>query len=410
MIRKPAGIIFRFFAKAALVVFVLPLLYLVEPFHRIRLGLMFTQRIGHLAFNTDYFIRKQQYFGAPPRTTFLFFGWDPANKFLFDMFKKHLNVFESRWGTRLLSAWRPIIKRTRFWESMTCIEPLRYFIMNNTEATLSFTEEEEKRGRELLSEMGVGEDDWFVCFHARDGKYLRQWRPDQTDTWVKTDFRNSLIESYIPAAEYISSRGGFAIRMGAIVEKPLPETGNPKIIDYASKFRSDFMDIYLCAKCRFFLSSSSGIDYVSTIFDKPIAVGNFFPHTVSYNREFDLVIPRLIKSVEHDRIVSYPEATGAGFYAAASAGTDSRNYEKKKFRYQLHDADDTLDLCKDMIDRLEGNPLSEDSETFQKRYADEYLSHHAHYQLLGKVGPRFLSKYKHLIFSDNFNKEEPSSR
>jgi len=281
--------------------------------------------------------------------------------------------------------------------------------MNNTQATLSFTEEEEKRGRELLSKMGVGEDDWFACFHARDGKYFRQWRPNLIDHWKKTDFRNSLIESYMPAAEYISSRGGFAIRMGAVVEKPLSETGNPRIIDYASKFRSDFMDVYLCAKCRFFLSSASGIDYVSTIFDKPIAVVNFFPHTVSYNRQFDLVIPRLIKPVEGDRIVSYPEASEAGFYAAAPTGTDAHNYHKKKFCFQVHDADDTLDLCKDMIDSLDGIPLSQDAQDFQKRYADKYWSHHDHYQLLGKVGPRFLSKYRHLIFPEDFSEGETAS-
>ena len=95
--------------------------------------------------------------------------------------------------------------------------------------------------------MGIGADDWFVCMHARDTSYLREWRPEYADAWDKVDFKNASIESYVKAAEYIAAQGGFVLRYGAVVEKPFPVTDNPRIIDYATKHRSDFMDIFLAA-------------------------------------------------------------------------------------------------------------------------------------------------------------------
>jgi putative glycosyltransferase (TIGR04372 family) len=58
--------------------------------------------------------------------------------------------------------------------------------------------------------------------------------------------------------------------MGHIVEKKL-NTSNPKIFDYANNgMRTDFLDIFLSANCSFAISTSTGLDYVPTIFRKPV--------------------------------------------------------------------------------------------------------------------------------------------
>jgi hypothetical protein len=44
---------------------------------------------------------------------------------------------------------------------------------------LSFTEDEEARGRDALRAMGLDpETDWFVCLFARDPVYLKNLLPD----------------------------------------------------------------------------------------------------------------------------------------------------------------------------------------------------------------------------------------
>ena len=70
------------------------------------------------------------------------------------------------------------------------------------------------------------------------------------------------------AAEELARRGYYVFRMGAKVLKPL-KSSNPKVIDYASGMRSDFMDIYLGAKCTFCVTTLSGFDGIPRIFRKP---------------------------------------------------------------------------------------------------------------------------------------------
>ena len=62
------------------------------------------------------------------------------------------------------------MRKTRFWEA--CQDTgVEYYLYNHTESELFFTEEEEEKGRVLLAEMGIGADDWFVCFHARSENF-----------------------------------------------------------------------------------------------------------------------------------------------------------------------------------------------------------------------------------------------
>ena len=89
---------------------------------------------------------------------------------------------------------------------------------------------------------------WFICFHSRDSTYLN-------NKWDKGDFphsyRNCSINNFIKSVEYVNQQRGYGIRMGSEVSSPL-KVNNLMIIDYAVNNRSDFGDIYLPAKCKFF--------------------------------------------------------------------------------------------------------------------------------------------------------------
>ena len=390
----------------ALVVVILPVLYILEPFVRIRLGLLKFQRIGHLAGDTDAFLRRRQLEASPPRSLYLFAAHDPANKQLLNMYKRHLNIIESRLFTAAMFYWQNILKHTRFWEPLPwAIGNLqRYHLMNHTKKTLSFTDEEHQRGLAALAEMGVGENDWFVCFHARDGAYFRKWRPQYEAHWQRRDFRNCSIENYLPAAEYIAKLGGYAIRMGAFTDQPLPPSDNPRIIDYATKYRSDFMDVYLGANCRFFLGSSSGLNMVPMIFDKPVALANNFQPTNPIFHTYDLFTLRPIRWHADNSTISFKDAVDPQNYAGIFGSVESDVVNK--FDFSDDSPEDILDLTKDMIDSLENREPSSEARELQTRYAEEYLSGHLpDYQFTAKVSPRFALKYKHLLFPEDTPKE-----
>lgn len=397
--RQVAGSLFRLALRCLLVFPVLPVLYLIEPFYRIRLGTMYTQRIGHLAANADILVRRLQLESAPPRSLYLIFGWDPCNRQLFDMWLRiavpSVRFIESRLGTRIVFAWRPILTKTRFWRDHR-VAGTEYYLYNHTKPVISFTEDEERRGRVLLAEMGIGENDWFVCFHARDGAYFRKWRPELEGHWQKVDFRNVDVSRYLKAAEYVASRGGFALRFGAHVERPLPDTGIPRIIDYSTKYRSDFMDIYLCAKCRFFIGCASGPDAVPTVFNVPVLSTGHFPYNHSHYRQTDMIVPRLLTTPDGSWRVGFWEAQAAGYYVGWKEAV-ARDPNMHLFNMLDVDPEDIVDGCKDMIDSLEGKQPTPEARKIQEFYAEQYLSHAVEYRYAAKIAPSFALKYRHLI-------------
>jgi len=163
---------------------------------------------------------------------------------------------------------------------------------------LELTQEDTKRGNELLKRIGV--DRWFVSLHVREGK---------NDLW-----RNADIMTYIPAIEYITKEG-WVIRIGE--GKALPDMH--RVIDYAnSPYKSDWMDVYLCAKCKFFIGTSSGMYTIAMAFGVPICMTNLIPYKVAtYLTSQDLFISKLAK--KDNKYLTFKEMYSSILFYATTA-------------------------------------------------------------------------------------------
>jgi putative glycosyltransferase (TIGR04372 family) len=139
--------------------------------------------------------------------------------------------------------------------------------MSRFPPTLSFAKGEIERAQELMLEMAIPKGSKWVCIHNRDSAYLRTEYP--LSDYSYHDYRDTDIEDYELAMLALADLGYYVIRMGKFVEKGL-SLNHPMIIDYASSdYRQDFLDVYIAAKCSFFVSSGSGIDGVANIFRRP---------------------------------------------------------------------------------------------------------------------------------------------
>ena len=117
----------------------LPILYILEPFVRIRMGLMYNRRIGHMAMNTELFMQYCDLHPPKPRTFYFFALYNPCNRQLAEMIKRHLTVIESRAFTWFIIAVRDVLKRTRFFESLPMhSEEERHELINRGISKLSF--------------------------------------------------------------------------------------------------------------------------------------------------------------------------------------------------------------------------------------------------------------------------------
>ena len=339
-------------------------------------------RIGHLAANTELFLRRLKYTNYYDKKNNIYIGlcnhFPVSNRQLLNMYKRDFFIIESRILKGLFNTW---IKKTKFYHILP-FKSNEYYEFNTFKRILSFTEEEEILGKQLLKKMGIGENDWFVCFHSRDPSYLGKGSEYH-------DYRDSDVNNCLPAAEYIAENGGVAIRMGSAVDKPLPKERHTRIIDYAIDYRSDFMDIYLSAHCKFFLGSTAGLFLVPTIFDVPVACANFifFEHTPF--RSGDLFIPKKMWSRDKKRLLTYKEILDSG----ASLYLESKQYENAGIEVVENSSDEIIELATEMNMRLDKNYESTDEgEELQRKYISLFKPNHHCYSTPARIGTYFLRK------------------
>ena len=157
----------------------------------------------------------------------------------------------------------------------------------NDERVDYFTKKDFENGHKYLEEMGLKKDDKYVCLLCRDESYVddlfgRHYDLDYYRSGDQSKFRNSKIENFRLVSEYLTNLGYYVFRMGQKVSKPF-SINNDKFIDYAnSKYKTDFLDIFLSSNCNFFLSTGAGIDTMAAIFNKPIVFVSYA--TVSQTR------------------------------------------------------------------------------------------------------------------------------
>lgn len=266
-----------------------------------------------------------------------------------------------------------------------------YGALATTAPRLSFTEEELHRGRLALRRLGVADGAPFVCFYAREAGYYRG-RPGYQNR--HHDFRNSDIRAQLPAMEEMTRRGYAALRMGAAVAEPL-STDNPAIIDYAAAARTEFLDIFLSAHCRFFLGGSSGPTSVPMIFRLPVAMVNVLPIEYAWNwyRQY-LFIPKKLWLKSERRLLKFHEIVGTGI------GRFMRTelYEQAGIEVVDNSPEEITALAVEMEERLAGTwRMSEDDESLQRRFWSLFASSERHKILWGRIGAAFLRQHRGLF-------------
>lgn len=190
----------------------------------------------------------------------------------------------------------------------------------NLPPLLKLTDDHTELGRNVLSKWGVGNDDWFVCLHARESGYYGDAN-SQTGR-----YRNANIDSYLPAIDAIVERGGWVVRVGDPSMRPLPE--HPRVIDYAlSTDRSDWMDIFLFAKCKFFVGTCSGAGHVAGLFGAPVVWTNWAVlYTLPYVSQ-DIVIFKRPFLRSENRLLTMRELATPPYCTATNDRLHSLGYE-----------------------------------------------------------------------------------
>jgi len=262
---------------------------------------------------------------------------------------------------------------------------------------LALTNEDHARARPVLERLGLPPGAWFVCMHVREAGFHQSWHKFHPGT------RNADVATYLDAVAAVTARGGYVVRMGDPSMNPL--LGVPGLIDYAHSLdKSEFMDVYLCGACRFFIGTNSGLGLVPPVFGVPCALTNWSPLGLPNWYPQDVFIPKLCYSEPLGRLLRFDEMLNT------RAGWEQFDwyFERERIRVLDNSPEDLRDLVVELLERREGRLETTDE--------DERLCAAFHEIALGagsyrgsRPGRAFLRKYRNLLPGEERAAESPPS-
>ena len=289
---------------------------------------IYTSRIGHLAMNTELFLRRKSIGlqGVTFRLVDHFSGNFIANNQLFKMIKRKLDVRDIT-----LYDYSNLIKKGYIDKGIMSSMSNEVWEFNNIKPQLEFHPYEIEKGKKLLKKLGIN-DNPYVCIHSRDKKYLNTKFPNYDYSYH--DYRDCSIKNYMKAADWLTENGIFVIRVGEDVTEDL-NTKNKMIIDYSKLYRSDFGDIFLPAHCEFFLGNTAGFWLIPTIFGRNVAMANTVPFNILPLLKDDIYIPK-----------------NSNFSFQEQLNIDISQFEKSNFELVENNEDEIFELAKEMFNKV----------------------------------------------------------
>lgn len=352
-----------------------------------------SSHIGHTALLGVY-VKRNLLEGKPVRRMALVRGGSQGNTYLVNQWKDHFCIVDQPSELPSPFLYSAISSKNLFLED-SIAGPDTYFWQAYSEISraweaagggslLKLSQADILRGREMLDAMGLPGGAWYVCLHVRSRGFKRLHEGLQASL-------NADIASYDLVIDAVVERGGWVIRMGDPSTPRLP--AHDRVIDYAhNSMKADWLDIFLCATCRFYIGTSSGLAYVPSLFGTPCVLTNWFPSGTRPLNGTDLFLPKLHWYDAEGEFAPFADslAPPLGHIHAASGlralGVSLKDNTPEELR----------DVVVEMLDRLDG----------QGRYTAEDDLLAAHFDAVARscrsfgnarIGKNFIRKYRNLL-------------
>lgn len=367
---------------------------LLRPLFVIRMGVLHNQFIGHYSGNVEiYLCERDSGINWQKRHIDLWFNQTDiiSNEQVKKIWKRQLTILPKVF---LFPVYRlnRLIPFGKFHQIESTYHDRDVNNLLHTQPShASFTAEEEDMGLQLLRKMGIPEGAPFVCLIVRESIFHSQFQ--------FTNYRNADVSRCMLAAEELTKLGFYVVRMGKKVEQKF-ESDNTKILDYASSaFRSDFMDIYLGAKCFFVISTSTGWDNIPCIlFRRPVVYINFVPISLfaTWNHN-TLAIFKRHWFPPQKRFLTQSEIfylIDRGFVSAFPL------YDELGIKLIENTPEEICDVVMEMVDMLrperpnrtdEENKMQDAFWSIYRHNLQRFNLRHLHGDLRARVGAKFLA-------------------
>ena len=313
--------------------------------------------------------------------SFIKFSTEPAEAKILHTFSEEYfwtSEYASIAGGSLAYIQRPLAELDQEWER------------SGRGPLLTLRPDHEEHGWKMLETLGAPRGSWFVSMHVRSMGFY-----EHGSFGSHNEARNASIENYFEAIKAITDRGGWVIRMGDPSMPKLPPM--PNVIDYAhSSGKSDWMDVFLWAKCKFFVGTQSGPQNIPPMFGVPVVMVNMISirGLAQFLLRRDVAIPKLYWSLTEKRLLTFPESLSEPYSSIFSNAATLKHYNVELLE---NTSDEIRSAVEEMIEKQSGAfKLSSD----ELNDHDKLLTLLPEFKRLGfsqLIGNSFLRKHRALL-------------
>jgi putative glycosyltransferase (TIGR04372 family) len=254
----------------------------------------------------------------------------------------------------------------------------------------SLSAQQIKDGVQFLADHSVVVSKEFVCYAVRSESYYLKLaksgvtvKPRSVRNPNEDLYLQALVKSNLPI-----------FRMGKDIEIALDSRKYPEVVDYANRYRTDFLDVFLISRCKFLLVGNTGLFWINAIFGKPTLHCDLYDirHQVLTR---DLMIFQKVWLIREKRLATISE-----MLKMKSEYSDERHQARLGVELVKNTADEIYAVCQEMNSRIDGTwDATPEDEVLQKRYLDLVIkySDQPTWRGGGRVGAQFLRDNQNLL-------------
>jgi len=173
------------------------------------------------------------------------------------------------------------------------------------------------------------------------------------------------------------------------------DSSNSMVIDYASDYRTEFLDIYLSANCSWFLGGNTGINMIPMIFKKPVVQVNYIPLMIppSWSPN-DLFIPKKLWLKTENRFMAFREVLESG----ASEFLKTEQYQERGIDIIGNSPEEIIAISIEMEERRNNSWQStKEDEDLQQRFRTLFDAPDLRDATFSRIGADFLRENRELL-------------
>ncbi len=179
--------------------------------------------------------------------------------------------------------------------------------------------------KSFLKQYNIKNYNSLITYANRDKSYKEYQYKDKN--WSYHDFRNFSVETFEQTISFFCQKKILNVRVGNITNMIL-KLKNNYFIDYSkSDYVSEYLDIYLIYKSKFFVGCGSGLDKVASFLKVPILFVNqinisYIPHYIDKS----IFIPNILLDLETNKRITFKDQINPNFKKDKITGRNISKY------------------------------------------------------------------------------------